>query len=269
MAFPSGGSNEDPGLASGAGAQGTADAAAEETDFATRYANLLGELARRLEAELGATGVAFTSPLPSHEPVVRIEIEGDVPSAGTEAGDASALQTAATHGTRHVQVEPGFFDALEIMQLEGRRLGLVDAVSGASAVLVNRSFVDRVLSGRSATGRRIRYVGGYRSGGVERFPAGAEAESWYEIVGVVDDFPPRPTAPGGTEARVYHAVAPGHLFPAGLVVRMPTDVPAGAIQRTRDIAASVDPALRFTRLATLDAPASAPAMNGMLVGTQK
>ena len=262
--FVAGYLNVDPGFRDRAAAGGDSDVAGvavEQVDgdtttagiaFATQYANLKGELARRLQAELGASGIGFASPLPSHEPAVRIEIEGDVPASRIEEGDASTSTAATSRWTRTIRAEPGFFDALEIAQLEGRRLAPVDAAAEAGAVLVNRSFVAQVLGGASATGRRIRYVGGYRAGGVERMPEGTDTERWHEIVGVVEDFPPRPTEPGRTEARVYHAVAPGQAYPAGLVVRMPADIPADLIQQTRNVAAAVDPALRFTRLATLD-----------------
>jgi predicted lysophospholipase L1 biosynthesis ABC-type transport system permease subunit len=118
-------------------------------------------------------------------------------------------------------------------------------------VIVNRSFVDQVLGGAAATGLRIRYASGYRAGGVERRPAGTSPDAWYEIVGVVEDFPARPTVPGETMARLYHPLGRGQVYPAGLVARLPRDT-GQAIQGIRDVAAVVDPTLRFTSLETLE-----------------
>ncbi len=211
---------------------------ADDAESRARYVAMQRELSRRLETELGAAGVAFASRLPSSGGTARIELEGPSPADGTSTR------------TKTRQVEPGFFDALDINQLVGRRLTVADTGSEVSVVVVNRSFVDTVLGGSAADGRRFRYVRGYREGGIERMPA--DAEIWHEIVGVVEDFPPRLREPGATPARVYHPVAPGSLYPAAMVVRTNADIPAGFLQRMRDVAASVDPGLRFTRLTTLE-----------------
>src|SRR3546814_4949042 len=45
-------------------------------------------------------------------------------------------------------------------------------------------------------------------------------ERWYEIVGVVPDFPVPGPFDDESEGRVYHAVAAGDLYPARLNVRV-------------------------------------------------
>jgi ABC-type lipoprotein release transport system permease subunit len=234
----------------------------------THYAKLQGELARRLQSELGATGVTYVSSYPGDYPTVRIEVEGvgdgratrakrtesevgDTAPTGEDLHSGDELVTVSGHAG-FVRVEPEFFDLLEVTQLAGRRFTRADATAETNVVIVNRSFVDRVLGGGAAIGRRVRYASGYRAGGVDRQPSGTSPDVWYEIVGVVEDFPRRPTVPGETLQHVYHPLGRGQAYPAGLMARLPRDA-GDAIQRTRDVAAAVDPTLRFTNLQTLDA----------------
>jgi predicted permease len=225
----------DPGAYGGVENLARQRSAGDAIDFDTRYANLQSELELRLQAELGATGVTYVWSYPGDYPVVRVEVED---ATGGRAG--------------FTRVEPGFFDVLEVTQLAGRRFTRADAAPDVRVVMVNRSFVNDVLGGAAATGRRIRYASGYRSGGVERRPAGTEADEWYEIVGVVEDFPSQATGPGETTAHIYHPLARGGTYPAGLIARFPRTT-ENAVQRTRNIAAAVDPTLRFSTLQTLAA----------------
>jgi ABC-type antimicrobial peptide transport system permease subunit len=74
---------------------------------------------------------------------------------------------------------------------------------------------------------------------------GVQADRWYEVVGVVGNLPV------STEARVaYHAVAPGHLDPAYVQLRLRGDQTALA-ERLRSVAASVDPMLHVDDVQTL------------------
>ena len=90
-----------------------------------------------------------------------------------------------------------------------------------------------VLDGGDPLGRRIRYVNEGESG------------SWFEIVGVVADFPAPRAVPGRTQARLYHPVAPGGLTTRRLAVRVTPDVRDGFESTLRGIAAAVDPSLRI------------------------
>lgn len=66
--------------------------------------------------------------------------------------------------------------------LAGRGFNSSDADSDQVVVIVNQSFVDRVLGGRNAVGRRVRYAS------PPGRDAGAETEPWHQIVGAVPDL---------------------------------------------------------------------------------
>ncbi|MFN2443068.1 MAG: hypothetical protein ABR517_10335 [Thermoanaerobaculia bacterium] len=67
--------------------------------------------------------------------------------------------------------------------LAGRSFGAADTPAPdqpPGSVIVNRSFVTELMSGGSAVGRRVRFAS-----------AGDESQPWFEIAGLVDDFPGR------------------------------------------------------------------------------
>jgi hypothetical protein len=78
---------------------------------------------------------------------------------------------------------------------------------------------------------------------------------WYEIVGVVDDFPGLPRMKLGSvgEPTIYHPAAPGDFDPAVLTVRYTGSIAADAAERLRAIAAGVDPSLQLRRIKPLSA----------------
>jgi len=115
-------------------------------------------------------------------------------------------------------------------------------------VVVNRSLAQRVFGG-NALGRHIRYVDTSRSAG----PASAERGRWYEIAGIVSDFPSGVSAGmRDSEMKVYHAAAVGQVQPATLALRMSGGSPAVFSQRLREIAAVVDPELHLRDIRSLD-----------------
>jgi len=75
---------------------------------------------------------------------------------------------------------------------------------------------------------------------------------WYQIVGVVADFPGFSPAPGSDgEPTVYHPAAPGEVHPFTLSVRFAGDIPAGFAGRFRRLGAEVDPAMQLRRVGPL------------------
>ena len=62
--------------------------------------------------------------------------------------------------------------------LAGRGFAPHDAAAGANTVVVNQLFVTRILAGRNAVGRRIRYQ-------VKDAQSIKEPGPWFEIIGVV------------------------------------------------------------------------------------
>lgn len=233
----------------------TGEDGADSDAFAARWADRLAELERRLEAEPTVGEVAFASHPRGDQMPVGIEAEG-VP-----------LPPDAPSGHRvgaHV-VGLDFFDAFGLSVVGGRAFHSGDTEEGATAVVVNRTFVEEVLGGGNAVGRRIRYARGYRAGGIERMPQGVERDRWYEIVGVVTDLLAGPIEPDSYGARLYHASAPGGIYPASVIVRMRRATPAALVPQFREIATSVDPALQPRSVLPLN-QALAELKNGYRLG---
>ena len=206
-----------------------------EEAFAARYRERYEELRRRLEAEPGVRAVTLANRFArmSH-PQSAIEVETD--------GDLTPPRIAPRVGT--ASVAPDYFDALDTRVLAGRGFDSGDADSDQGVVIVNRSFVDRVLGGRNAVGRRVRYAP------PPGRDAGAETEPWYEIVGVVPDLAMlADDSPDG--AGMYHPLAQRPAYP----VYVSGDVGGDAhlfASRLRTLAESVDPALRLDEILLLD-----------------
>ena len=127
--------------------------------------------------------------------------------------------------------------------LAGRTFNASD-VGAANAVVVNRSFVETYLQDANALGLRFRYSRGETEA--------AAAEQWFQIVGVVRDFPSFPLnlAREG-EPTIYHPAAAGDIHPVTLSVRFAGQVPAGFIDRFRHIGAEIDPALQLRSVGSL------------------
>jgi hypothetical protein len=114
--------------------------------------------------------------------------------------------------------------------------------------VVSQTFAQQVFGGE-ALGRRIRYVGrsGYAAPTVE-------PGHWYEIVGIVRDFPTgvSPAMRGAAKLKVYHALAAGEVQPAAILIRMRGGALSTFTQRLREIAAAVDPDLHLRKIRGLD-----------------
>jgi predicted permease len=218
----------------------TAEAAQYELEFAAQYQDRVAELVRRLEAEPDVSSVTFALDLPSEEPSLGTVIE----EPNSEAG-------AAGRQTLFSQVDLGFFNSFDVPILAGRGFTSGDLVDGSNAVIVSRSFVESFVGAGNPIGRQIRYVFGYRSGGVMTLPGDAELDHSYEIVGVVNDFPARAMEPRKTQARVYHPMGDGQVYPTNIILRMRGTAPAMFAGQLRDITMSIDPALRLNEVRPL------------------
>jgi predicted permease len=200
---------------------------------AARVAGRQLELTSRLKAEPGVSAVTFSSGVPGFGPgrSFRFEEGPGVKYAG------------ATLGADTLDVGLDLFDAYGAELLAGRVFTAAD-LGAANAVIVNRTFVQHFVTG-SPLGVRFRYVSPY-----ER--RGTRAETSYQIVGVIRDFPSFPPEPGsdGT-ATVYHPASPGDVHPFVLSVRLAGSIPGGFIDRFRSIGVEVDPALQLRRLVPL------------------
>jgi hypothetical protein len=141
-----------------------------------------------------------------------------------------------------VRASVDLFDTYGAQILAGRNFMASD-VGASNVVIVNRSFAEMYLQNANTLGLRFRYV---KEGG-DAAPA-----EWYQIVGVIRDFPafpPNLTRQG--EPTIYHPVAAGDLNPVTLSVRFAGAVPAGFINRFREIGADVHPAMQLRGVAPL------------------
>jgi len=191
------------------------------------------ELIRQLQAEPGVASVTFSMASPGDEPGARMEAQG---------GQATG------HEVRFNYVDIHFFRNFEVPLLAGRGLGSADVApghpKGGNAVLVNQSFALRVFGG-DALGRRVRYQTAER--GEE------EKGRWYEIVGIVSDFP-KGASPGiaDSQMKVYHAASAGQVQPESYSIRIRGPAPSTFAGRLRDVAAAVDPELQLRNVLSLE-----------------
>jgi hypothetical protein len=208
-------------------ADGPAGAEAPE-----RFHAAARELARRLAADPGVAGVAFTDRLPrTHHPARYVELD---------AGGAAAPDSHRGHLVSGASVDPGWFAVLGAPVVAGRGFHSADLRPEARTVVVNESFVRRVLGGRNPLGRRVRYAA----------PPGQEPGPWHEIVGVVRDLGMIADDPDNG-AGLYHAAAPSAASPLHVAVHVRGD-PASFAPRLRALAATTDPTLRLHEVLPLD-----------------
>ena len=201
-------------------------------------------LMSRLRGEPGVTAVTFSSAIPGLGPDRRIEFQ---PS--TKVRDAGAVDVAS------FRIDVELLRVYDARLLAGRGFEARD-VGAARAAIVNRTFVHDLLGLRSfgegglepstgALGTQFRYATDGRGGA---------PSDWYEIVGIVDDFPGLPRAPGsGGEPSVYHPMASGAVHPAVLSIQFGDTPPANVAQRVREIGAEIDPSLQMRRVVPLSA----------------
>ena len=192
------------------------------------------ELERRLQEEPAVAGVTFTSNIPGlYHGWNQIEMDG---------GAVVPLDTARGHRVSNAHIAPDYIEVLGRQMLSGRGFHSGDIESGARVVIVNQSFVDDVLGGRNAVGRRVRYMAG------ESDIAHADSAPWYEIVGVA---PGLGMTSGYGGAGIYHPMPASGVHADYLVARVKGDPEAFAPGLQR-LAATVDPALRLHDILPLD-----------------
>ena len=188
---------------------------------------LLRELERRLNASPALNGMTFTNRLP-RTPHPR----------GLVILDDAATETASSnHMVAIAAVDLTYFDVLGAEVLAGRGFRAADVTSDANVVIVNESFVRRVLNGRNAIGRQFRYEGD-------------APQPWSEIVGVVKDLGTIVEDPANL-AGVYHPLKLANASAVSVAMHVRGD-PASFTSELRAAAAAVDPALRVEEVMPLD-----------------
>jgi hypothetical protein len=147
---------------------------------------------------------------------------------------------------RALEGDLALFDAFGMPVLEGRGFGPGDLAEGATAVVVNRAFVEEVLGGRNAVGREMRYATAPRLG------PPVDTMRRYQIVGVVGNQLVVPEDPWEADAHAYHPTTAGRLGWVNLVVRMRGRTPTDFAPRFREITAALDPTLQIREILPMD-----------------
>jgi hypothetical protein len=187
-------------------------------------------LVERLRSEPGVRAVAVATTLPRMDHPMRVvEVDGE---------DLS--DNAAGHRVRVAAVAPGFFEALRAPVLAGRAFDGRDLTGAPSTMIVNTMFVENVLGGRSAVGRRIRY----------RADSNTAPGPWQEIVGVVGHLGMRSLTPNRDDG-IYEPLVPGSVQRVRLAIEAAGNPMALAL-RVREIAREVDSRIVIASPTTLD-----------------
>lgn len=230
-------------LTGGVALDRTPEAAADpeqQRAFQARYSARLQDLEARLEAEPEVTAVTFSLVSAGTELAMIAEAEGEpVPSNPVNYNIVEGSRQG--HLVRFNRVAPDFFTVYEVPL----QLGEV-ARPGQPSVVVNRTLVDRLFAGGNPLGRRVRYVGRSREAGTGH----VELQQWYEVVGVVPDFPVTPVVESRRVSQIFHVVSAGESYPMNVVVRVAGGDPSQFAGRVRDIGAAVDPAMQLRDLAS-------------------
>ena len=217
----------------------------DEKAYRIRYGAQLAALEAAVERDASVAAMTFSLVGPGGELAAVLDAEG-VPAPIDPVDYNIVSGSRRGRLVRFNRVAPDFFEAYGVPLLAGRGLTTADAGARATGVLVNRAFASTFYGSENPLGRRIRYVGRSREAGEGH----VELERWYEIVGVVSDFPAPAMRGNGHDARVYHALAPGDVQPAVMAIRVRATDPATFAPRLRTVAAGVDPAFQIRDLAT-------------------
>lgn len=190
----------------------------------SRFGQRQSELTQRLQAEAAIAGVALSSSPLMEEAGADVEVE-----SGAER---------TTGQTTFNRVDRAFFDLFDVRFRAGRRFDATDFDRGqGQAIIVNRTFATEVAGVENALGRRVRYT--------KLQDTAISRDAWYEIVGVVEDFPAN-----NHRAGIYHPLAPAPAHRVSFTLLVGSDA-ALAATRLRDVTTSVDRTLVIGRLRSL------------------
>jgi putative ABC transport system permease protein len=234
-------------------------ASALDESFLRRYELVAREMEQRVAAEATVSGVTLAAQLPlmpSGGGVIELD-EIDGARANGPVSDREIFVSTAA-------VDLDFFAVFQSPVLAGRSFAPLDMGAGANAVVVNHLFVDKVLAGRNAVGRRIRYLTEDSQGVTKPGP-------WFEIVGVVRDLVPDPELPMNLDnpgkTIVYHTLGSSRTpsYPLYLATHVRSGDPTSVLPMLRRIAADISPELRLSDIQRLDQGTSsdARAWNGL------
>ena len=192
----------------------------------SRFAARRSELVQRLNGETAISGVTLSAAALMDEPGANVEVDG---------GAERATGRVAVN-----RVDAAFFDMFGARFRMGRTFEAKDFGPGESqSIVVTRTFATEILGTENVLGRRVRYVT-QQQADVRPAPV-----RWYEIVGVVEDFPQ-----DYDQATVYHPLLPEPVRQLTVTLRAGPDATLAAT-RLREVTRAVDPGLRIARLQSL------------------
>jgi putative ABC transport system permease protein len=202
----------------------------DDAGYRAHLVSVYEELERQLEAEPSVAAVTFANGLPGMSlPLRQVEAQ--------RGSDPPFLVDANIEGdrVRIAAVDVGFFDAFRLPVLAGRAFQAGD-VDAKNAVIINETLARNV--GGNPLDVRIRFVG---------WGADPQAESWYDVVGVVRDVGMEAPAPDF----VFQPASAADVAPLYIAIHARGGAAALA-PRVRTLAAQVEPGLRLYDLLALD-----------------
>ena len=211
--------------------------------FLRRYEAIARDLEQRVATDARVAGVTLAEQLPLM-PQGQGVIELD--DAGPSQSETERAIVVTTAG-----VDLDFFDVFQTPVLAGRGFAPRDTGVGANTVVVNQLFVNQVLAGRNAVGRRLRYQVADAQGLKGPGP-------WFEIIGVVRDLVPDLGAPlsldNPADPVVYHTLGSNRTqnYPLYLATHVRSGDPTSVLPTLRRIAAEISPELRLSDIQRLD-----------------
>ena len=197
-----------------------------DREFAARRGARQADLVRRLSEEPEVAAVTFGVSRPGEEAPAAVELEGG--------------SRSEPYSIRSTRVDPSFFAAFDLPIVVGRGLTSADAADAAHAVVVNRVFAALAFGEANPIGRRLKYV------------EGGTRDRWYEVAGVVENFPGDQLVGEKPLPKLYHAVSIANVVDPVLSVHLRGTTPVDFNPRLREIAAAVDPDLQLQRIQPLD-----------------
>jgi len=206
--------------------------------FQAKYGARLSDLERRLETDPAVHSVSFSLTSAGTELAMVAEAEG-VPVPDDPVDYNIVEGSRRGHLVRFNRIAQDFFDVYDVRPESGRTVR-----PGEASIVVNRTFVARVFGSENPLGRRVRYVGRSREAGTGH----VALDQWYEIAGVVPDFPHTSAVEAQRVSAVYHTVAAGETYPMTVIVRVEGGEPSAFAGRMREISAAVDPSLQLRDL---------------------
>jgi putative ABC transport system permease protein len=248
--FPAGFAAEEyiaVGLAMDAGNPSSADSTATRASVnaqQTRFETVLEALRQRVAAEPGVAGVTFVNRLPrTWHDHYRIEVEDPEFVSSGAVGDVPASSQKLLPVVSFAGVDPSYFSVLETPVIVGRSFDARDLAPAARSVIVDQGFVDQVLHGRNAIGRRLRF----KANQGPRPLLGEEARPWFQIVGVVKELGMGAPTDKGRASGLYVPTPPQGLDSVYMMVHAKGD-PLSVVPRIRSIAVGVEPTLRLSAI---------------------